>query len=309
MFNCSECDYKTERKYNLQSHVKRKHKRELKEEEKVKKEEKDEKDKEKIYENNKDIHKNNKDIHKNNKDIHKNNNIFKCDKCSKILKSKQSLNYHINICKGVLNSLECPYCHKIYASQPSKSQHLKICKTKLSSLIEVKKKEEENKQTTIINNGTINNNNITIINFNYNDYIEFIRSHINAEEMNKMLRESKNEDVIIEYFNKLYKNPLNRCIKRESERNGKSKIKIGEEWKEEMNKVVYPKLSLSVSKSLNEHLDDLMDEEKIKKSLSNIASDISILTDDIMDKAPEIEIQQLKKRIIKVLQFKLLSYK
>jgi glutaredoxin len=312
MFNCSECDYKTERKYNLQSHTRRKHERELKEEEKVKKEDKEEKDNDKNYKNNNNLNKNNNNLNKNNNNLNKNNNIksnniFKCDKCSKILKTKQGLNYHINICKGVLNPLECPYCHKIYALQQSKSQHLKTCRVKMSSLIEVKKKEEENKQTTIINNGTINNN-ITIINFNYNDYIEFIRSHINAEEMNKMLKESKNEEIIIEYFNKLYKNPLNRCIKRESERNGKSKIKIGEEWKEEMNKVVYPKLSLSVSKSLNEHLDDLMDEEKIKKSLSNIASDISILTDDIIDKAPNIEIEQLKKRIIKTLQFKLLSY-
>jgi hypothetical protein len=322
MFNCSECDYKTERKYNLQSHTRRKHKRELKEEEKVKKEVNKEKDKDKNYENidnryeNIDNRYENIDNRCENIDK-KNEKIgikFQCSKCNKNLASKQNLNNHLKICKGVLNPLECPYCHKILSSAASKSRHLKTCRVKMSSLIEVKKEANEvleNKETTIINNGTINNNNITInniINFNYNDYIEFIRTHINAEEMNKMLRESKNEDVIIEYFNKLYKNPLNRCIKRESERNGKSKIKIGEEWKEEMNKVVYPKLSLSVSKSLNEHLEDLFDEEKIKKSLSNIASDISTLTDDIMDKAPEIEIQQLKKRIIKILQFKLLSY-
>jgi hypothetical protein len=291
MFKCLDCDYKSNRRYNLKTHILRKHKREIKEEECIK-------IKEIIP--------------------------LKCLKCNKEFKTKQGLNYHINICNGVANKLECPYCHKVYASISSKSHHLKICKTKLSSLIEVKK--EDNKETTIINNGTINNgtvnngtinngtinNNITInniINFNYNDYIEFIRTHINAEEMNKMLRENRNEDIIIEYFNKLYTNPLNRCIKRESERSGKSKVKVGEEWKEERNKVVYPNLSLSVSKSLNQHLDDLMDEEKIKKSLSNIASDISILTDDILDKAPEIEIQQLKKKIIKALQFKLLSYK
>jgi hypothetical protein len=315
MFNCSDCDYKTERKYNLQSHVKRKHKRGLKEEEKVKKEDKEKKDNGKNVKNINTFEKNintfGKNINTFEKNINTINNELKCSKCNKIFKSKNGLKYHIIKCNGVLNKLECPYCHKILSSSASKSRHIKTCRVKMSSLIEVKKEEEENKQTTIINNinnGTINNNNINIINFNYNDYIEFIRTHINAEEMNKMLRESKNEDVIIEYFNKLYKNPLNRCIKRESERNGKSKIKIGEEWKEEMNKIVYPKLSLSVSKSLNEHLEDLFDEEKIKKSLSNIASDISTLTDDIMDKAPEIEIQQLKKRIIKVLQFKLLSY-
>jgi hypothetical protein len=284
MFKCLDCNYNSNRKYNLKTHILRKHKREIKKEECIKIENEE-----------------------------KSLNCLTCSKCNKEFKNKQNLNNHLKICKGVANSLECPYCHKIYSSRSGKSNHLKICRVKMSSLIEVKKEEEENKQTTIINNGTINNNNnitnnITIINFNYNDYIEFIRSHINAEEMNKMLRENRNEEVIIEYFNKLYKNPLNRCIKRESERNGKSKIKIGEEWKEEMNKVVYPKLSLSVSKSLNEHLDDLMDEEKIKKSLSNIASDISILTDDIIDKAPNIEIEQLKKRIIKVLQFKLLSY-
>jgi uncharacterized protein YbaR (Trm112 family) len=314
MFNCSDCDYKTERKYNLQSHTRRKHKRELKKEEKVKKEDKEEKDNDKnvkkVHDLGKKVHDIEKKVHDLGKKVHDNKEELICNKCNKIFKSKNGLKYHIERCKGIENKLECPYCHKVLSSKQSKSNHLKICRVKMSSLIEVKEEKEKKENTIInnINNGTINNN-ITIINFNYNDYIEFIRTHINAEEMNKMLKESKNEDVIIEYFNKLYKNPLNRCIKRESERNGKSKIKIGEEWKEEMNKVVYPKLSLSVSKSLNEHLEDLFDEEKIKKSLSNIASDISTLTDDIMDKAPEIEIQQLKKRIIKVLQFKLLSYK
>ena len=314
MFNCLDCDYKTDRKYNLQSHVKRKHNRELKGEEKVKKDDNKDKCKEK---NGKNINISEKNITISEKNINiseKNINIIDkkliCNKCNKIFKSKKGLKYHIERCNGIENKLECEYCHKVLSSKQSKSNHVKICRVKLNSLIQVDK--EENNGTTIINNGTINNNitinNNNIINFNYNDYIHFIRTHINVEEMYKMLRENKNEDFIIEYFKKLYENPLNRCIKRISDRSGKSKVKIGDEWKDEMNKVVYPKLTLSVSNTINEHFDDLFEEDKIKKSIETIVSDIVILSQDIMEINPTIEIKQITNKIIKRLQFKLLSY-
>jgi hypothetical protein len=96
-FKCLDCNYKSNRKYNLKTHVLRKHKREIKEEECIK-------IKEIIP--------------------------LKCLKCNKEFKSKQGLNYHINICKEVSNKLECHYCHKVFSSPSSKCNHLKICRVK-----------------------------------------------------------------------------------------------------------------------------------------------------------------------------------
>jgi hypothetical protein len=55
-------------------------------------------------------------------------NDKQCNKCNKILSSKQNLNKHLLICKGISNQLECHLCHKILSDRSSKSKHLKICK-------------------------------------------------------------------------------------------------------------------------------------------------------------------------------------
>jgi hypothetical protein len=70
---------------------------------------------------------------KNRNEIENRNEIDnkECNKCNKIFSSKQYLNKHILICKGVSNPLECHLCHKILANSGSKSRHLKKCKVKL----------------------------------------------------------------------------------------------------------------------------------------------------------------------------------
>ena len=58
--------------------------------------------------------------------INNNNTIVdekKCNKCNKIFSSKQYLNKHLLICKGVSNPLECHLCHNILANSSSKSRH------------------------------------------------------------------------------------------------------------------------------------------------------------------------------------------
>lgn len=59
---------------------------------------------------------------------------LECIKCNKILSSKNYLQKHLIICKGVSNSLECHFCHKIFSSTSSKSHHLKICKNNTMDL-------------------------------------------------------------------------------------------------------------------------------------------------------------------------------
>jgi len=52
---------------------------------------------------------------------------FQCKICSKTLKNDRNLKYHVNICKGVLNSLECYHCHRVFNSHSAKSYHIKSC--------------------------------------------------------------------------------------------------------------------------------------------------------------------------------------
>jgi hypothetical protein len=47
-------------------------------------------------------------------------NDKQCNKCNKILSSKQNLNKHLLICKGVSNPLECHLCNKILSDSSSK---------------------------------------------------------------------------------------------------------------------------------------------------------------------------------------------
>ena len=136
MFNCSDCNYTSNRKSNLLSHTTRKHFRDLKLDEHI---------------NTKPLKIEVVPVIEVEKvievvvpvievvEVH----VFKCTKCTKILKSKQSLNYHINICKEVLNPLECHLCHKVLSSKSSKSQHIKTCKEKKEKEEKKKKEEEE----------------------------------------------------------------------------------------------------------------------------------------------------------------------
>lgn len=43
------------------------------------------------------------------------------------MSSKQSLQRHITICKGITNPLECHLCHKVFAFTQGKIKHLKKC--------------------------------------------------------------------------------------------------------------------------------------------------------------------------------------
>ena len=257
MLKCPECKYESNRLYNLEGHIKRKHKI-----------------KEKPNENTLNINKNKDIIDKNKEVINGNteslNGIekYKCEKCIKVLKSKQSLNYHINICKGVSNILECHYCHKILSDSSSKAKHLKICKAK-SHILTVIPKEQQ----PIINNidqstHITNNNNITLISFNLkqNEYTKFITDHISDKEITKILRENKTDynHLIEAYLSKLYDNPLNVCIRKISEKSGYSNINQSGKWIKELDTNIYPHLVKDVSNDLCEKVDELIDEDKIK---------------------------------------------
>ena len=238
MFKCLDCDYKSNRKYNLKTHILRKHKREIKEEECIK-------------------------IEKEKKE-----NSLKCLKCNKEFRSKQGLNYHIKICKEVSNKLECHYCHKVYASISSKSHHLKICRVKKEQENKEKNKVPNNITNNITNNVTNNITNNITINFNTkpNEYTKFISNHILDKEIIKMIKENRNNSIqLIEaYLMKLYDNPINQCIRKLQEKSPYSEVIELGEWKKKPDSIVYPHLVKDISFDLAEKMYNFLDENKIK---------------------------------------------
>lgn len=53
-----------------------------------------------------------------------------CGVCNKAFTRRESLKYHTNICKGIVNILACPVCDKVFASASSKSSHLAKCRVR-----------------------------------------------------------------------------------------------------------------------------------------------------------------------------------
>lgn len=116
LFQCEYCTYKTDRHYNLKTHMKRKHNIE--------------------YNESVSVEQSNTDVDlpvPTDIVVYENPNIEKnnfCEKCGKDFYSIYTFKKHKNICKGISNILECHYCHKVFADSSSKCKHLKTCKMK-----------------------------------------------------------------------------------------------------------------------------------------------------------------------------------
>tara|TARA_Y100000389_G_scaffold22136_1_gene18983 strand:+ start:378 stop:1448 length:1071 start_codon:yes stop_codon:yes gene_type:complete len=175
MFQCLDCSFSTKRKYNLQEHYKRKHKKEVNpydiekvvvDIEKVvvhgdniekipSKNTKKDYFFEKVDEKNKHVFEISNKFQKNEIILPLTNQNLRCDKCLKEFKSISGYNYHILKCDGSINNLECPYCHKIYASKSTKSKHIKICKVKQAQIMV---KEYQTKNNIVNHNITSTTN-------------------------------------------------------------------------------------------------------------------------------------------------------
>ena len=79
--------------------------------------------------------------------------IFKCDKCSKVLSSKRRLTEHISKCSG-LHPLQCAICLKMFASAQGKYEHKKY--VKCNSQLITSSSTINNTTTNSINNNTNN---------------------------------------------------------------------------------------------------------------------------------------------------------
>ena len=193
-------------------------------------------------------------------------NDNKCLKCSKKLSSKQYLNKHLLICKGVSNPLECYLCHKILSDSSSKSKHLKICKgieketNNTTDLIENNNKNINN-NNLIINTYTNSNNvinntyNINLISYNKEERkIEFDINHMNKNLIYK-LRTMHENDAYDYFCYKLFENKNNQMIIKTNLRHIYSNVHLGFNiWEKILDNNIYHIIIYYIAKTMNNYI-------------------------------------------------------
>jgi hypothetical protein len=234
-----------------------------------------------------DIDKPNTDIDKPNTDIYKQNTDIdnKCYKCNKILSSKQNLNKHLLICKGVLNPLECHLCHKLFFDSSSKSRHLKICKGIESELIT----KENNNTTDLIERNIITNSNNVINNLNSNNVIttnyninlisynkedrkiEFDITHMNKNLIYK-LRTIHENDAYDYFCYKLFENKNNQMIIKTNLRHIYSNVHLGFNiWEKILDNNIYHIIIYYIADTMNRFIiENTTIQERDEKKMEDI---------------------------------------
>ena len=268
IYKCNYCIYNSNRLYNFKRHMMTKHK-EYNSYHLV-----NDKPNATIDKPDVTIDKPNATIDKPNAMIDKPNvmNDNKCLKCNKILSSKQNLNKHLLICKGVSNPLECHLCHKVLANRGSKSTHLKICKgieketNTITDLIENTNKNEIvekniNNNNLIINTYTNSNNvtnntyNINLISYNKEERkIEFDINHMNKNLIYK-LRTMHENDAYDYFCYKLFENKNNQMIIKSNLRHIYSKVHTGFNiWEKILDNNIYHVIIYYISNTMNNYI-------------------------------------------------------
>jgi hypothetical protein len=189
------------------------------------------------------------------------------------LSSKQNLNKHLLICKGVSNPLECHLCHKVLANRGSKSTHLKICKgieketNTITDLIENNNNKNEivekniNNNNLIINTYTNSNNvtnntyNINLISYNKEERkIEFDINHMNKNLIYK-LRTMHENDAYDYFCYKLFENKNNQMIIKTNLRHIYSNVHLGFNiWEKILDNNIYHIIIYYIAKTMNNYI-------------------------------------------------------
>ena len=223
-FFCEECEYTTNKKYNLIRHQNNKH---FKKELKITNEDKHIQNEDKHI-TNEDKHITNEDKHITNEDIHIIDEIkYNCKKCNKNYKTKKYLIEHEKICNG-LNILTCPKCMTTFSTTSNKSRHIKTNNCKAKSIIHLVNKEtdNENKPNLYING---NNNNNIINNTIINNFGNERTDYITFDDMIQIFKCGDNiipKYIELKHFNKEF--PENHNIK--YEKNKGCLIKNDNRW-------------------------------------------------------------------------------
>ena len=226
-FFCEECEYTTNKKYNLIRHQNNKH---FKKEQKIQNEENVMSNEENVMSNEENVMSNEENVMSNEENVMSNEeNIFYCCKCNKKYKTKKFLINHEEKCNGI-SILTCPKCMFTFTTRGSKSAHIKKNNCKARSIIHLVNKEtdNENKPSLYINgnnnNNNNNNNNIIINNFG-NERTDYIT----LDDMIQIFKCGDNiipKYIELKHFNKEF--PENHNIK--YEKNKGCLIKNDNRW-------------------------------------------------------------------------------
>jgi hypothetical protein len=277
MFECLECPYNTEKKYNLERHIISKHKKGA------------------PNLNNSTPNLNNSTLNLNNSTLNLNNSTLnlnspnQCEQCHKIFTTKGSLTRHLLICKGpIINEKLCEHCNKILASKQSKTRHILTCKEKALTVINNDNSINNNDNSiTNINNNITNNNNTIIYNIitfseNPRKPTQFIKDNMTYRKISDIINSSGGNDIQI--FEKMYRlvldNPSNRCIIKKNMKLKFSKAFTGKGWIQKSDKQLYPKLFNDICALIMELLEDNEDRLSAKYKAVRI-DNLTQFIDDI----------------------------
>jgi len=192
----------------------------------------------------------------------------KCLKCDKTFSTKQYLNKHFLICKGVINHLQCHKCDKIFSSSSSKSRHLHICKAEIKSDIVV---IEEKPSQIIINNQNITiNNNIIINTVIFQESEDKLSGFVDNYTMGYIANDIiipfyKNPPLMLEnYYRHLCKDENNRYIKKSNCKSNYCMVKTDDgSWIRKNDNVVIPKLTHDLVHNFLEVIDEEDNEKEM----------------------------------------------
>ncbi len=225
-FFCEECNYTTNKKYNLIRHQNGKH---FKKELKIQNEENVIQNEENVIQNEENVIQNEENVIQNEENVK--SHIYQCKKCNKKYKTQKFLINHEKKCNNI-NILTCPKCMFTFSSRSSKSAHIKKNNCKARSIIHLVNKETENdnKPSLYINGNNNNNNNNIINNTIINNFGNERTDYITFDDMINIFK-CGGDNIIPKYielvhFNKEF--PENHNIK--YEKNKGCLIKNDDRW-------------------------------------------------------------------------------
>jgi hypothetical protein len=255
MFKCIECEYYSQRCYNIKRHMLIKHNITILCKEITFPED--------IIFDPKPIIFDPKPIISDPKPIISDPNVInknQCEQCGKVYSSKSNLTKHLLICKGSINNKECKFCKKKLSSNQSKTIHLLTCKEKDKQIIINNITNNDN--SVKIDNSTNITNNITINNFG-NENLTYI-----SDEMLQALTDNVDARGMIDviYFNDSH--PENHNIELYSNKKQLYKIYKNNSFSNVMN--IDLAHSQMICKMVKLFMDKILEEEDIDQKNSKL---------------------------------------
>ena len=303
LLKCSNCDYKTLKKYNLLRHMVRSHPTAKAIQTAAKA----------IQTAAKAIQPAAKAIQETEKAIHENEDTSciiisdnQCEKCNKCFTRKYTMNKHFNNCKGPINPLQCETCKEIFTHRNNKYKHQKKCK-----LIQLAKQEEEQKAaiqnitnnniTNNITNNTVNDNsnNVTVNNIIVFDpkNMELLNDHITKKQLQKMVADTDFTKILTDYSTALLSRKENQCVRKTNLNSTSSSVHVGDnKWEFQTDKYIYPKLLTNIAYNLSDVKENF--KVRVYEELNNFIDDVaSEATDCYTKESEEKRLKRLYKNL------------